>query len=80
MELAVHHGWFNLDSVFKVVSDYAVMLVYVVAYFLPLRSIFSVPSLRLVFIFGKDGFTLLRSILTVLNTRAISIVVYLGGF
>ena len=56
------------------------MLFCIVAHFLPLRSIFSVPNLRLPFMFCEDGFTLLRTVLAVLNPQAISIAVYIGGF
>ena len=84
MEFAVHDGcFFLLDSVFIVVSRNTLMevglhhyhWVYVVAHFLPLRSIFSVPNLRLEFMFGKDGFTLHRPVLAVLSTLTISITV-----
>ena len=49
--------FFLLDSVFIVISRYTVLVVNIVAHFLPLRSIFTVPNLRLLIMFCVNGFT-----------------------
>jgi antitoxin component YwqK of YwqJK toxin-antitoxin module len=82
MVVGYHRRFFLLDSVFIVISRYTVMLIFIVAHFLPLRSIFSVPNLRLFLMFYVyvNGFPLFRSVLTILNSSAISIAVYIEGF